>query len=113
MGTIDKTSEYAHKAADKITDVTHQTMDKLGEKGEQLMRTVDKASEYAHKATDKVTDVTHQAMDKLGEKGEQLKNMEERMMNDFTDYTRKHPLKAVAIAAGVGFLLSKLFSKNR
>ncbi|WP_090581060.1 YqjD family protein [Nitrosomonas sp. Nm58] len=80
---------------------------------DKASETVDKASEYAHKAADKVTDVTHQAMDKLGEKGEQLKNMEERMMNDFTDYTRKHPLKAVAIAAGVGFLLSKLFSKNR
>ena len=77
------------------------------------MGTMGKTSEYAHKAADKVTDVTHQAVDKLGEKGEQLKNMEEQMMNNFTDYTRKHPLKAVAIAAGVGFLLSKLFSNKR
>lgn len=77
------------------------------------MGTMGKTSEYAHKAADKVTNVTHQAVDKLGEKGEQLKNMEEQMMNNFTDYTRKHPLKAVAIAAGVGFLLSKLFSNKR
>ena len=36
MDTIDKASEYAHKAADKITDATAQAAEALGEKGEQL-----------------------------------------------------------------------------
>lgn len=77
---------------------------------DKTSETVDKASDYAHKAVDKVTDVTHQAVDKLGEKGEQLKNIEERLIDQYVDYTRKNPLRSVAIAVGVGFLLSRLFN---
>lgn len=37
METIDKLSNSAHEAFDKIADVTSQTAEALGEKGEQLL----------------------------------------------------------------------------
>ncbi len=37
MDTIEKASDYAHEAADKIASVTNQAVEALGEKGEQLL----------------------------------------------------------------------------
>lgn len=37
METIDKLSNSAHEAFDKIADATSQTAEMLGEKGEQLL----------------------------------------------------------------------------
>lgn len=81
------------KVVDTVTDFTNET--------------IDKASKVTSEAVDKASSATDQVADKLSEKGSQLKKAEQRLMKDTTEYVRDHPMTAVGIAIGVGFLLSK------
>jgi ElaB/YqjD/DUF883 family membrane-anchored ribosome-binding protein len=75
-----------------------------------MNKTVDKVSDFAHEVVDKAADATSQAVDKISEKGEELKNTEERLRKEYSGYIRENPGKSLLIAAGVGFILSRLLS---
>jgi len=105
METVNKASHLAHEAVDKATHATHQVADKIADKGDQL-------NDLAHETIDKVTQVTNQTADKIVDKGDQLKLAEQRLMKECTAYIRENPITSVSIAAGVGFLLSRLLNNR-
>ena len=74
------------------------------------MNTINKASNYAHEAVDKATSAATHAAEAFDEKTEVLKKTEKRLVNDYTTYTRDHPIKSLGIAVAAGFLLSRILS---
>ncbi|WP_394753295.1 DUF883 domain-containing protein [Crenothrix sp.] len=74
------------------------------------MKTIDDASDSAHDVIDKITDASNQAADAVTKKGKQIKTLEQRLVNDCCDYTRKNPEMALAMAVAGGFLLSRVLS---
>lgn len=46
MDTLEKASDYAHEAADKIADATSQAAEALGEKGEQFRKAEQKLMKH-------------------------------------------------------------------
>ena len=73
---------------------------------------VDKAAQGAHRAVDKTADVSSRTADAVSEKAAELRRAEEKMLQDARGYVAKNPLLSVGIAAGAGFLLSRLFTSK-
>ena len=84
---------------------------------------ITKAAEIAHPAVERFTAGAHQAVEKLmgaasataetvTHRSEQLMDAQERLVEDCRTYVRQKPVTALAIAAGVGYLLSHLLSKR-
>ncbi|WP_446811374.1 DUF883 family protein [Methylomonas sp. 2BW1-5-20] len=72
--------------------------------------TVDRLRSGVHSAVDKVANATSQAAESLGQKGEELKNAEQQFLEDCRSFIDKNPATSLGIAAGAGFLLSRLMS---
>jgi ElaB/YqjD/DUF883 family membrane-anchored ribosome-binding protein len=75
----------------------------------------DRASRVAHdtaerfsEGVDQATDTAKKVADDLAEKGEMLKDSQEKLMKEYSGWVRKNPLTAVAVATGVGFILSRI-----
>jgi ElaB/YqjD/DUF883 family membrane-anchored ribosome-binding protein len=73
----------------------------------------------ADKAIDQIESGTQRAVDAagkaaieaakiLGAQGERLKQAEQRLMTECRDYVQANPIKALGIAAGAGFVLSRM-----
>ncbi|TRW91263.1 DUF883 domain-containing protein [Candidatus Methylobacter oryzae] len=60
-----------------------------------------------------MTNVGYQTAEVIGEKGEQLKTAEEQLVEDYREYIRDKPIRAVGIAVAAGFLLSRLMNGCR
>ncbi|MFD2272193.1 hypothetical protein ACFS07_16230 [Undibacterium arcticum] len=81
--------------------------------------TIDKVSGAARPAVDRIASGAHQAVDKLavaagtlGSKGDQLKEVQARLMEEARVYVRENPVTSLGIAAGIGYLLSRVFSSR-
>ena len=69
------------------------------------------ASEVHHnvnEAVDKVTEKAGKVVDDICEKGEKLMESQEKMLGECSSWVRSNPLTAIAMAAGAGYLLSKI-----
>ena len=83
-----------------------------GETEKNMKETIDKVSDTAHKAVDKMTHAGYQTAEVIGEKGEQLRTAEEQWVEDYREYIRDKPIRAVGIAVAAGFLLSRLMNNG-
>ncbi len=72
---------------------------------------VDRIESSAHTAVKKAAEAAVQAVDKLNEKQQQLKDVQEEWLEKTKDYIQANPIKALAIAAAGGFVLSRLLSR--
>lgn len=75
----------------------------------------DRATKAAHATAEKISDGIDEAKDtagrvadNLGKKGEQIMESQEKMLNECSRWVRKNPMTAVAVAAGLGYVVSKL-----
>jgi ElaB/YqjD/DUF883 family membrane-anchored ribosome-binding protein len=75
----------------------------------------DRATKAAHATAETVSHGIHEAADtagrvadNLGKKGEQIMESQEKMLNECSGWIRKNPMTAVAVAAGLGYVVSKL-----
>jgi ElaB/YqjD/DUF883 family membrane-anchored ribosome-binding protein len=69
---------------------------------------VDKAAAAAHGAVDSAANTAKPALNWAADKVQTLSETQEKLVSDARQQVTTHPLKAVAIAAGVGFLLGRL-----
>jgi ElaB/YqjD/DUF883 family membrane-anchored ribosome-binding protein len=93
------------RGADTANTEGRRTIDRASD---ALHPAVDRIAAGAHQAIDKVADVATQAAQSLGERGEQLKGAQTRALDAARDYVQAHPLAALGIALGTGYLLSRL-----
>lgn len=73
--------------------------------------TVENVSDGLHRAVDTVAKAANTTADALGEKGEALLESQQKMLHECSGFVRANPLTAVLIAAGAGYVFSKLTSR--
>jgi len=83
----------------------HQAIDSAAGK---VPAAIDKAAAVAHGAVDSAANTAKPAANWAAEKVEVLSKAQEKLVEDARVQVTTNPLKAVAIAAGVGFLLGRL-----
>ena len=69
---------------------------------------VSRVAAMAHQAVDKAAGAATPTADWLAERGESLNATQKKLAADTCSYVSANPLKAVGIAAVVGFLLSRV-----
>ncbi|MCW5621917.1 MAG: DUF883 family protein [Burkholderiales bacterium] len=67
-----------------------------------------RVSQRAHDAVDRMATTAHGVADRMSHHGEQLLARQDEMMQHVRGYVRERPMAALAIAAAVGFVLSRL-----
>lgn len=124
------------QAMDKASEKGQQAMDQAGQKGEQAKAKASQAADQAHakadQGMDKAASGMDQAADKLRERGDRqggsvgsvastaADTMESassylhdkdtnQLMDDLEAMIRRKPTESLLVAAGVGFVLSKIF----
>jgi ElaB/YqjD/DUF883 family membrane-anchored ribosome-binding protein len=83
MNPTDNMSKSANETADKMTNAMHDTIDK-------------------------VSNTANKVADNLGEKGEQMKDEGEKLYRQCRGFVNENPVTSLLIAAGVGYLFSKI-----
>jgi len=83
----------------------HQAIDSAAGR---LPAAVDKAAAAAHGAVDSAASTAKPAVHWAAEKVQSLNQAQEKFVGDARVQVTTHPLKAVAIAVGIGFLLGRL-----
>lgn len=77
---------------------------------------LEKLSGSAHEAVDKMTSATASTIRDLGAKGEHLRQhwleTQDQWITSSRECVRSHPFASVAVAVGVGLLLSRLLSSR-
>lgn len=68
----------------------------------------EKVSDNIHHVVDKAAETMNRASDKLYEKKERLMETEGRIENECRVFVKENPVTALAIAAGIGFLISRI-----
>jgi ElaB/YqjD/DUF883 family membrane-anchored ribosome-binding protein len=68
----------------------------------------ERISERAHGAIDQITGRVQDMSERLGERSEEWLARKDEMMGSVREYVREKPLMAIVIAAGVGFLVSRM-----
>lgn len=127
-----KTSEVAGKAQEKMSDVSDKASDVAGKAQEKAGEASDKAKEKTDQGIDKAASGLGQAADMLRKQGEQrggtvasaatmtaekldgagqyLKDKDtDQLLSDLESLVRRKPVESLLVAAGAGFVLSKLF----
>jgi len=92
--SIDKAAASAHEAVDKAAGTAKPS--------------IDRAAQYAHQAVDKAANAAAPAADWLSDKSAQLRITQKKVVDDTCNYVSANPLKAVGIAAAIGFILGRL-----
>lgn len=92
---IDDASNAAHEKIDQTSDALHPKVERI--------------AQGAHQAVEKLAGVATQATRQWGTKSEQFKTAQQKLTEDCRVQVREKPVAALAIAAGIGFLLSRLF----
>ena len=72
---------------------------------------MEKLSSTAHVAVDKVSTVASQAATMVNEKASQMKDLQDQVIADTRVRVREKPMTALAIAAGAGYILSRLLRR--
>ncbi len=65
-------------------------------------------SARAHDAVDRVSSAVEGAAQRFGERGEEWMERQDEMMESVRSYVRERPLVSLAMAAALGFILSRL-----
>jgi len=127
-----KTGEIADKAQAKASDVSDKASEVSGKAQEKAGEVSDKAQDKADQGIDKAATSLGQAAGMLRQQGEQrggtvasaatmtagklegasqyLKDKDtDQLLSDLESLVRQKPVESLLVAAGAGFLLSKLF----
>jgi len=96
--TVDQATSAAHQKIDQTSEALHPKLDRV--------------AQGAHQAVDKLAEVATQATYRWGAKSEQLKGAQQKWADECRVQVREKPVTSLAIAAGVGFLLSRLMRRR-
>jgi ElaB/YqjD/DUF883 family membrane-anchored ribosome-binding protein len=105
-----KLSEFGAAAADKVDQNRGTAAAGLAGAAESLHQKADQL----HMGGDKVTDLAHTAADRLSATADYVRTNDlSAMMEDVHEIVKRNPGPALAVAAGLGFLVARAFSGDR
>jgi ElaB/YqjD/DUF883 family membrane-anchored ribosome-binding protein len=105
QGAVDQKAQDLHSKIDQAADAAKPMVDKAVN---SVQPVVDRLATTAHAGVDKLQGMLSGTGASLGQRKEQLTDAYGQYMDQGREYVRNNPEKAIAIAAGVGFLLAKL-----
>jgi len=105
QGMADQKAQDLHSKIDQAADAAKPMVDKAVN---SVQPVVDRLATTAHAGVDKLQGMLSGTGASLGQRKEQLTDAYGQYLDQGREYVRQNPEKAIAIAAGVGFLLAKL-----
>lgn len=91
---VEKASTGLHNTINKVTEATHPA--------------VDRVASSVHQAVDKLAEAAAHTKETLHEKSDELKNAKAKLVEAAGNYVQAKPFTSLAIAATIGFFLSKI-----
>ena len=105
-----KISEFGAAAADRVDQNRGAAADGL----EGAAETLHQKAEQLHQGGERVSDMAHTAAEKLSATADYVRqNNFSDMVDDVHQVVKKNPGPALAVAAGLGFLVARAFSRDR
>jgi ElaB/YqjD/DUF883 family membrane-anchored ribosome-binding protein len=108
--TISKNGAALDHGVDQAGAAAHNTINKISDAARPA---VERFTAGAHQAVEKLMSVANATADTVSQKSEQLMDAQERLVEDCRVYVRQKPVTSVAIAVGIGYLLSRLMGSKR
>jgi ElaB/YqjD/DUF883 family membrane-anchored ribosome-binding protein len=96
---VDQASAAAHKVITDAVSAAHPAVQRL--------------NQTAHQTVDKFMRVASTTAETVANKSEQLMDAQERLTEECRVYIRQKPVTAMAMALGVGYLLSRLLTSKK
>lgn len=97
-GTVNQASAGAQTVIDKAADAAGPAVDSM--------------ASGAHRTVDAMAGAASRATQTVGGKAEQFLNAEAQLVESSRTYVRDNPITSLAIALGVGYVLSRLLSSR-
>jgi ElaB/YqjD/DUF883 family membrane-anchored ribosome-binding protein len=94
-----------HASIDKVASGAHAVVDRAAKTAKPA---VDRAAGLAHRTVDKAAGAVVPAADWINEKAQDVLATPKKLVDGTRSHVSSHPLKAVGIAALVGFLVGRL-----
>jgi ElaB/YqjD/DUF883 family membrane-anchored ribosome-binding protein len=105
-----KLTEFGAAAADRVDQNRAAAADGLEGAAETLRQKADQL----HQGGERVSDLAHTAADKINATADYVReNNFKDMVDDVHKVVKKNPGPALAVAAGLGFLVARAFSRDR
>ena len=101
--------DHFARGLDHVDAAVQDTMNKMAGGARPV---VERMALGAHQAVDQVAAAANTAADSISSTGGQLMDYQEKWMNRATQYVRDNPATAVALAAGAGYLFTRLFKSR-
>lgn len=73
---------------------------------------IDRASEAAHATTETAAASAARLAERAERSADKLYQQQEKVRAKTVSYTNQHPVRAILVSLGVGFVLAKLFSSK-
>lgn len=108
--TIAKTGASLDHGVDQANAAAQDTINKASDAARPA---VERLTAGAHQAVEKLMSVASATADTVSLKSGQLMDAQERLVEDCRVYVRQKPVTSVAIAAAVGYLMSRLMRAKR
>lgn len=117
----DRGFDAVEQAKRKITEFGATAADKVDQNRSTAAAGLDGAAETLHQKADQmhmggetVTNMAHSAADKLSATAEYVRRNDlGDMMEDVQEIVKRNPGPALAVAAGLGFLVARAFTSDR
>ena len=107
--SIASTAALADQKVDEVRSASHQAIGKMAAAAHPA---VERMTAGAHQAVEKLMTVASATADTVSKKSEQLMDAQERLVEDCRVYVRQKPVTALVVAAGIGYLLSRLMGSR-
>lgn len=115
----DTMSGAVDQAKSKLTEFGNAANDRIDQNRVAAASSLDDAADTLHQRAnqlpggEKVTNLAHSAADKLSATANYVRQHDlNGMMSDVEDLVKKNPGPALAVAAGLGFLVARAFSND-
>lgn len=108
--TIAKNGAAMDRGIDQASATAHESIDKVASTARPA---VQRFTATAHQAVEKMMSVANATADTVSQKSVQLMDLQERLVDDARLYVRQKPVTAVAVAVGIGYVLSRILGSKR
>jgi ElaB/YqjD/DUF883 family membrane-anchored ribosome-binding protein len=115
----EKASDTINQAKDKVSDLGRAAADRIDDNRDAAASGLDRAASALHEKAEslpggeKVTNFAHTAADKLNSTADYVREHDvRRMIGDVETIVKDNPGPSLLIAAALGFLVARAFSRN-
>lgn len=86
--------------------------DRARSASDSVHRTIDRASEAAHATAESAATSASRLAEQASRSADKLYQQQEKVREKTISYANQHPMRAIVISLGVGFVLAKLFGRR-